>query len=193
MPAAVSTTAGSTTPEIPVPRSVRLVRVAVLLLSGFAIAFSPTFHEQLPFDLGLAAITIGAIGIAHLIEWWSRRATGGNPLPLLLGVVSLGAAIGLAFTSTVLAFAFVVAGWSLVSALFEFVGMTVRPGSRQDAIFLGAIGMILALLVMLVRDDQVAVLGFLGAYAVLAGVFLGISAFDTRRTRAPHDTAAGDR
>lgn len=193
MPAAVSTTAGSSTPEIPVSRPVKLVRVAVLLLSGIAIAFSATLHEQLPFDLGMAAITIGAIGIAHLLEWWSWRANGGNPLPLLLGLVSVAAALGLAFAGAVVAFAIIVAAWALLSALLEFVGMTVRPGSRQDAVFLGAIGMLLALLVILVRDDQVAVLGFLGAYAVLAGVFLGISAFDTRRVHSSRDTAAGTR
>ena len=193
MPAAVSTTAGSSTPEIPVSRPVKLVRVAVLLLAGIAIAFSATLHEQLPFDLGMAAVTIGAIGIAHLVEWWSWRPNGGNPLPLLLGIVSIAAAFGLAFASTVIVFAIVVAAWALLSALLEFIGMTVRPGSRQDAVFLGATGMLLALLVILVREDQVAVLGFLGTYAVLAGVFLGISAFDTRRAHHPPEIAAGDR
>ncbi|SDQ11108.1 hypothetical protein [Leucobacter chromiiresistens] len=193
MPAAVSTTAGSTTPETPVSRPIKLVRVAVLLLSGIAIAFSATLHEQLSFDLGMAALTIGAVGIAHLVEWWSLRSSGGNPLPLLLGAVSLAAALGLALADTVIVFALVVAGWALLSALLEFVGMAVRPGSRQDAVFLGATGMLLALLVILVRTDEVAVLGFLGAYAVLAGVFLGISAFDTRRAHAPSDGASSDR
>ncbi|MBS3182671.1 hypothetical protein [Leucobacter manosquensis] len=193
MPAVVSTTAGSTTPETPVSRTVKLVRVAVLLISGIAIAFSAPLHEQLAFDRGMAALTIGAIGIAHLVEWWSRRPAGGDPLPLLLGIASCALAVGLAFTGSAIAFAMVVAGWAVVSAILEFLGTTVRPGSRQDAIFLGATGMLLALLVVLVRNDQVAVLGFLGAYAVLAGVFLGISAFDTRQERASRDAIAGDR
>lgn len=168
----------------------KLIRVAVLMLAGFAIAFSAPMHEQLGFDTAIAAIAIAAIGVAHLVEWFTLRATGGNPVPLLLGVVSIAAAIGIVFSGSVIAFAMLVAGWALVCALLEFVGSTVRPGSRQDAIFLGAIGMLLALLVVLVREDGVAVIGFLGAYAVLAGVFLGISAFDTRRPHAPRDAAA---
>ena len=189
MAAAVSTTAGSTTPDTPVSRPIRLVRVAVLLVAGFAIAFSATLHEQLGFDLGVAAATIGAIGVAHLLEWASGRQNGGGVVPLIAGAVSVVAAVAIGLSGSVVAFALLVAAWALVSALLEFIGVTVRPGTRQDAIFLGAIGVLLALFVILVREDQVAVLGFLGAYAVLAGVFLGISAFDTRRAHTTRDAA----
>ena len=44
----------------------------------------------------------------------------------------------------------------------------------------------LALLILLFRDDLIAVIGFFGAYAIVRAVFLGISAFDTRGT-APLD------
>ncbi|WP_053351446.1 hypothetical protein [Leucobacter musarum] len=182
MAAAVPTAAESPTPETPVARPVRLVRVAVLIIAGIAIAFTATLHEQLGFDLGVTAAILGLIAIAHLLEWFSVRASGGNAVPLLLAVVSIAAAVALPIAGSVIGFAVVVAAWALVSALLEFVGSTVRPGSRQDAVFLGAIGILLALLTILVRTDQVAILGFLGAYAMVAGVFLGISAFDTRRS-----------
>ncbi|WP_336660076.1 hypothetical protein [Leucobacter sp. USHLN153] len=182
MPTAVASTAGSSTPEPPVSRAVRLVRVVVLLLAGFAIAFTAPLHEQLGFDVSVTAATLVAIAVAHLADWRARRAVGGGAVPLLLAIVSAGSAVVALRVDTPIAFAFTVAAWALISALLEFVGMTVHPGSRQDAVFLGAIGILLALLVILVREDQVAVLGFLGAYAVLAGVFLGISAFDPRRS-----------
>jgi hypothetical protein len=160
------------------PRSVRLIRVAVLALAGVVIAFSATLHEQLGFDVAVAAVSIAAVGVAHTIEWLSLRSSGGNPISLLLSLVAFAAAGGLVLSSTSIGFAITIAAWALASALLEFIAAATRPGSRQDATLLGAVGVLLALLVLLVREDQVAILGFLGSYAVIAAVFLGISAFD---------------
>lgn len=192
MSAAVSSAAESTTPNAAVSRSVRLVRVIVLLLSGMAIAFSATMHEQLGFDLGITSAALGAIAVAHLIEWFARRSTSRSSLPLLLGVVAVAAAVAIPLSSSAIGFAVLIAAWSLVSALLEFIGAAVQPGSRQDSTLLGGAGVLLALLALLVREDPVAVLGFFGAYAVIAGVFLGISAFDTRAHdgRSTSDSAA---
>ncbi|WP_206427569.1 hypothetical protein [Leucobacter chromiireducens] len=179
-------------PEIVPSRAIRLLRVAVLLIAGLVIAFSATLHEQLGFDLGVATAALGAIGIAHLIEWFSLRPPARTVVPLLLGVIAVIAAVLLPFSSAPIAFAVVVAAWALASALLEFIGAAVRPGSRQDATLLGGAGVLLALLVLLFRDDQVAILGFFGAYALLTGVFLGISAFDTRRVSGAAGDAAGN-
>lgn len=184
MATAVPNAAESQTSDAGAPRAVRLVRVAVLLLAGLAIAFTATAHEQLGFDLGICSAALGAIGIAHFLEWFAQRAAHARVLPLLLGATAIIAAVALPFTASVMGFAVVIAAWSLVSALLEFIGAAVQPGSRQDATLLGGTGVLLALLVLLARDDQVAVLGFFGAYAVIAGVFLGISAFDARRAEA---------
>ncbi|MBL3699445.1 hypothetical protein [Leucobacter luti] len=185
MSAAVEASTRSTAPESGVTRPVRLVRVAVLLIVGMAIAFSAPMHEQLSFNLGLVAAGLGGIGVAHLVEWFSLRGGARTPVPLLLGVVALGAALALPFTTAPIGFALVVAAWALISGLLEFIGAAVRPGTRQDATLLGSTGVLLALLVLFVREDQVAIIGFFGAYALLVGVFLGISAFDTRRSSAP--------
>lgn len=192
MAAAVPTAAESTTPEAPVSRAVRLVRAIVLLLGGLAITFSATLHEQLGFDLGISAAVIGAVGIAHLVEWVSRRGSSPSAVPLIAGAVSVVAAVALPFTASAIGFAVTVAAWALVAALLEFVGAAVRPGSRPDATLLGAIGVLLALLALLFREDPVAVVGLLGAYAIIAGVFLAISAFDIRRGPAanPADSSA---
>ncbi|MFT4233290.1 MAG: hypothetical protein QM606_11020 [Leucobacter sp.] len=163
--------------------------MAVLLAAGVAIAFTASLHERFGFDRGMATAALGGIGIAHLVEWTARRSGSRSPIPLLLGVVAIGAAVSLPFAGSIIAFAVVIAGWALVGALLELIGSVVRPGSRQDATLLGAAGILLAILVLLVREDVVAVLGFFGAYAILAGVFLGISAFDTRR--AGSEPAAG--
>ena len=196
MDAAERIAAPSTTPGDAAPRAVRLVRVAVLALAGLAIAFSATLHEQLAFDVAAAAVALGAIGAAHLAEWWAL-GSGRTPVPLLLAAVGALAAAALPAVSaaggSVLGFAVVIAAWALASALLEFIGAAIRPGTRQDATLLGSIGILLALLVLLVREDQVAVLGFFGAYAVIAAVFLGISAFDTRPSAAPAAATAPGR
>ncbi|QIM17540.1 hypothetical protein G7066_00320 [Leucobacter coleopterorum] len=184
MTAEVSSVAPSQTP-LP-SRSVRLVRVGVLAVVGIVIAFSATLHEQLGFDVAVAAVAVGAVGIAHVIEWISVRAAGGNTVPLLLGVIGILAAVALAFASTTIGFAIVIAAWALANALLEFIGAATRPGTRQDATLLGALGVLLAMLVLFVREDQVAILGFLGTYAIIAAVFLGIAAFDHGRAAAKH-------
>ncbi|WP_133616343.1 DUF308 domain-containing protein [Leucobacter luti] len=191
MSAAVRTSARSTAPDSPVTRPIRLTRVGVLIVSGLVIAFSAPLHEQFGFDIVVATAALGLIGIAHLLEWWSLTAPHRTSVPLLLGIVAIVAAIILPFTTAPIGFAVVIAAWSLVSGLLEFIGATVRPGSRQDATLLGGAGLLLALLVLFAREDQVAIVGFFGAYALLTGVFLGISAFDTRRTAQPTTDEAG--
>lgn len=157
----------------------------MLLTAGMAITFSATLHEQLGFDLTIVAGSLAAIGVAHLVEAGavSRPVRG---IPALLAAVAIVAAILVPFSDSPIKFAVVVAAWSLTSALLEFIGGTIRPGSRSDTVLLGATGILLALLVLLTREDQVAILGFFGAYAIVAGVFLGISAFDTKRAASTH-------
>lgn len=181
MSAAVASAEHPATLDAALPRSVRLVRVVVLLIGGAAITFSATMHEQLGFDLALATGLLVGIGLAHLIEWFAGRAIGAGPVALLLAVISFAGAAALPFQTSAIGFAVVVAAWALASSLLEFVGNTVRPGSRKDAALIGAAGVLLALLALLLREDEVSVVGLLGAYAVIAGVFLGISAFDTRQ------------
>lgn len=182
-PAGASGTAGAArAPRA--PRSIRLVRAAVLVAVAMAITFTATLHEQLGFDRAVAAIGLGAIGAVHIAEWLASRARLRAPVPLLLGATALAAAALLAVQSTSLAFSVVLAAWALVSGILEFIRATLGAAHRQDALLMGATGVLLALLVLLVRDDPVAAIGFLGGYAIVGGVFLGISAFDKRHEPA---------
>lgn len=192
MAAAVTPAKPAATPEAGLTRPVRLVRVIVLLLGGVAITFSATLHEHLGFDLALATCAIAGIGLAHLIEWFAGRTIGAGPVAMLLALASFGAAFALPFQGSAIGFAVVVAAWALICALLEYIGSTVRPGTRPDAVLIGAAGILLALLAILMREDEVAVVGLLGAYAVIAGVFLGISAFDIRRGGTPDIEHSGD-
>src|SRR5690606_18132848 len=112
---------------------------------------------------------------------------------LMFAGVAMVAAACIFAVSDPVPFAVIIAAWALVSGLLEFVSSTLGVSHRGDSIFMGAIGVLLALLVLLVRDDPVAVIGFFGAYAVIGAVFLAISAFDSRsgQEASTLDTAAG--
>ncbi|KIP51411.1 DUF308 domain-containing protein [Leucobacter komagatae] len=191
----MSQTAGVTKravdPSLLPPRWTRVLRSAVLFIVGLVITFTATFHEQLGFDLSVVAAALGVIGVVHLVEAVFRRGRSGIPIATALGLLSLLAATLLVILGNELAFVVVIAAWALASALLEFLGSTILPGSRQDSTLVGAAGLLLALTVLLSRGDLVAVIGFFGAYAVIAGVFLGIAAFDTRRATASEDVAQG--
>ena len=177
---------GAVDPSLLAPRWVRLLRAAVLCVFGFAITFSATLHESLGFDVGIASSALALVGSVHVIEWVQRRGRSGAPVALILGLVSIAAAVAVFTIRIELGMAMVIAAWALISALLEFIGMTVVPGSRPEGTVVGIAGIVLALAVLLVRTDLVAVIGFFGGYAVLAGVFLGIAAFDPRH-RASND------
>ncbi len=173
----VTRTAG--TASLP-PKWARVLRAALLLTVGLVVTFSATFHERFAFDLAVVVAALIAIGVVHGVEAIQRRGTGGAAVAIALGVASIAAALLLTVLSNELAFAVVIAGWALVTALLEFVAMVVQPGTRQDAALVGAAGVLLAVTVLLARGDLVAVIGFFGAYAIITGVFLGIASFDTR-------------
>lgn len=166
----------------PAPRGARITRAAVLLIAGLVIAFTATLHEQFAFDRSVTAAALAAIGIVHLVEWLRVRPR--TAITLLLTIVALAAACALPFAASELGYAVVVAVWALISGLLEFIGVTAGQRSRGDATLMGGIGILLAAVVLLAREDIVAILGFFGAYAVVGGVFLGISAFDPKRQSA---------
>lgn len=172
------------------PRWSRVLRAAVLFVLGIVVLFTATLHSNTAFDIAIASSGIAAVGVVHFIEWAQLRGHRGAVISLLMGLVSIVSA-GLVFAlHDQLVLAVGIAAWALVCALLEFVGMTVAPGSRQDAAIVGAAGVLLSITVLLSRNDVVAVIGFFGGYAIIAGVFLGIAAFDTRRERDASELGA---
>ncbi|MBK0418713.1 hypothetical protein JD276_06645 [Leucobacter sp. CSA1] len=177
-----STAGRSTHPDS--PRGAKLTRALLLLAAGLVIAFTATMHEQVGFDRAIVGISLGAIAAAHLHAWIVAGSGRRDAVTLLLALAALVSALMLTTLQTPIAFAVLVAAWALCSGVLEFLGTTLQLRDRRDSILMGATGLLLALLVILVREDQVAVVGFFGAYGIVAGVFLGISAFDGRAVRA---------
>lgn len=167
------------------------LRPAVLVVIGLAVTFTAALHEQLVLDRWLIAASLLVLGLAHLAE--RRAAVPGSrgPIPLLLATVAIVVAVLQLFTATPTAVTLTLAAWALVSGLCELLGAMLGFSSRGDSVFLGALGVVLATLLLTVLADPVAALGFFGAYAIMAGVYTAISAFDSgARRRRTGDPAA---
>jgi uncharacterized membrane protein HdeD (DUF308 family) len=98
-------------------------------------------------------------------------------------------AVGLSTTGTLfLLWAIVL--WSLLVGVAElFSGWRLPSGSslRGDWIVQGTMTVLLALVVLSQSADSVAVVGFVGAWAIIMGVYLAIAGFSARW--AQKDTA----
>ncbi|MBO1901251.1 hypothetical protein J4H92_04730 [Leucobacter weissii] len=161
-------------------RSAQLLRAGALLAIGFGIAFSATLHEQLAFDRGVMTIAFALIGLSTLIEYLSLRGTAESWWVAARAVVAFAGAGALIAVVDTAGLALVVAVWALLTALITIMRLTrgAQPGGA--AIPSALLSAALAVAVLIVRDDAVAIIGFFGTYAVIRGVFLGIAAFDLR-------------
>lgn len=197
MSAAVGTPERSTDPAPRARGWVPWARPVLLLVSGLTVAFTAALHHELGFDRAVVAATLVALGIAHLLEWRLARGHRGDrddqtgPIPLLLAATAILAGLLHIVLATPIAFGLLLAAWALVTGLIHLLGAMLGFSARGDSVFLGALGVILAILILFFLLDPIAVIGFFGAYAVIAGVYLGISVFDARPKReAPAEAAA---
>lgn len=181
-------------------RVLTFVHALLLFVGGVVFALTASLHSDLAFDRVLLAGVFVVIAALRVAEWAvtpkPRRAVA-----LVFAAISLIAAVVLsvmqlsagpvdptgathdALLQSVL-IAMVIAGWALAQGLLEFIGGVVGAAKRQESVFFGATAILLALLVLLTREDTIAVIGFFGAYLIIAGVFLGISAADSRGARS---------
>lgn len=175
-------------PTAKAPAWVPWLRPAILVVAGLVVTFTAALHHVLDFDRTMVGLALVALGAAHLVEW--RSSVSRHPIPLLLGAVAVIAALLQLFAATPTVFALILAAWALVSGLVELLGAMLGFSSRVDSVFLGALGVVLATLILLVLADPIASVGFFGAYAMMAGVYTAISAIDTPGKRGRASAAA---
>lgn len=188
MASAMNEAAPSATPEQRSLRRAKLLRAAVLLASGLVIAFTATMHSSLGFDLGVVMASLTLIGLATLVEYLALRGTAESWWVAARAVIAFAAVGSLLAVGDSVGLALVLAVWAALTAVVTGMRLVrgVQPSSVAVPSLLLSIG--LAVAVLLVREDPIAVIGFFGAYAVVRGVFLGIAAFDTRAEAEPAAT-----
>jgi uncharacterized membrane protein HdeD (DUF308 family) len=86
--------------------------------------------------------------------------------------------------------------WAILVGVAEaFAGWRLPSGAalRTDWLVQGAITLLLALVVLSQPADSVAVVGFVGAWAIIMGVYLAIAGLSARfaATDAPHEGITG--
>lgn len=163
---------------------VSFVRSLTLLSIGLAIAFTAGHTAQfglITFGV-MALVTSVTLGILAVGLESSTRARGLHIWQSLVSLVVGALSIGLSTAGTLfLLWAIVL--WSLLVGVAElFSGWRLPAGSglRQDWIAQGAITVLLALVVLSQSADSVAVVGFVGAWAIIMGVYLAIAGFSAR-------------
>jgi uncharacterized membrane protein HdeD (DUF308 family) len=187
------------------------VRALVALAVGFAITFTP--GHSATFGLvafGVFGLVAGAVLVAGSLGVRGDPATRG---PFLAqGVVTLlaGVAAVVLPTGGVHYYVFVVSAWAILSGGLELVsGLRARRrlAAARDWILLGALTLVLAVVFLIVPPDynqplggieqikgqltaSVVLVGLFGAWAIVSGVLLGISAVSARGVRMPAEAPA---
>ena len=161
-------------------RAAQLVRAAVLVAVGFAVAFTAPMHRQLDFDLWALGGGLALIGAATLLEYLALRGTAESWWVAARAVVAFAAAGSLLAVTDTFTMALVLALWAALTAVITVMRLVRGVQPLKVAVPSLLLSIALAASALLFRDDAVAVIGFFGAYAIIRGVFLGIAAFDPR-------------
>ena len=210
-----ASTAAATRPAGLAAWVVPALRAVVALIVGFAITFTPAHSATFGLvAFGLFAVVEGAIvGAGALGDRAERRARGlfvvQGTLTVIAGIAALVLPEG-----GVHYFVWVVSAWAVVTGALELVsGIRARGrvGSGRDWMILGGLTLVLAIGFLLVPPDysqtlggieqikgeltaSVVLVGMFGAWAIVAGVLLGIAAVSARGPRpaksAPSEAAS---
>jgi uncharacterized membrane protein HdeD (DUF308 family) len=188
----------------PAPWVVPALRAVVALIVGFAITFTPAHSAAFGLvAFGAFAIVEGAlIGVGALGDRTERRGRG---LFLVQGVITVAAGIAAVALPDggVHYFAWIVSAWAILTGGLELVsGIRARGrlGAARDWMILGGLTLLLAVGFLLVPPDytqalggiekvqgeltaSVVLVGMFGAWAIVAGVLLGIAAVSARVPR----------
>ena len=154
---------------------------------SFGVGIFITFNQSHSAATGLLALAIFGIGYALLngvgIVIWGKGIFSLENFPLTLVALLIGiAAILVPATdpeAAALAFVYLVTGWGLISGAFEMylarkAGFATRLG--KDGLISASLSLLVGLLFLIAPLDIISAVGFFGAYLVLSGVHLGISA-----------------
>lgn len=174
-----------------------LVRAAGAVALAILVTFSPDHSAPLGY------LALGAYGlVAGVVQGWAGLRSAATDRVLLVAqgiVLVLGAVLAFVFVNGGLPFfVLLLSGVAVVSGGLELVaGLRSTGLVRRDRIFIGALSLVLAAVVLIVPpglslptagvDGSTGVLtastivvGVFGAYLAIVGVYLAIAAFSLK-------------
>ncbi len=193
-------------------RHVQLLRALFAAASALMITFSPDHSAAVGFSVfgGFAA----ASGFILILAAWVVASAGTRWPFILLATIDLMAAIasGIPPWRNDVAFLVVVIVWAAASGLVELIaGLRARrtDPAAKDAITVGSLGLLLAVVLLFIPADYslqysvdgagaltlsgiILAVGMFGGYAAIVAVFLAIAGFSPRRAAPVRDTPKAD-
>lgn len=185
-----------------------IVRAIPALILGGAITFTAQHAPALGLvSLGLFGLSTGVILAASLV--WAPQADGSRPVVLGQAIVLIAVgAVSLALPGAGLEFlVLTITAFAVITGFLELY-LGVRKGraraERRDGVFLGAVTVLLALAVLIVPPGfvqsttgpdgvvreltaSVIIVGLLGAYWVVIGIYLVIAGLSLKWSGEPAD------
>ncbi len=175
--------------------AVSALRSLILIITGLVITFTPGHTAQ----FGLVALGILGIVTAAglgLVALGLATTKTGRGLHLWQALVSLvvGALVLALQEAGMILLLWALVFWALLVGVAEiFFGARLAQGDalRRDWMTQGGMTVVLAIVVLFQPADSVAVVGFLGAWAIVQGVYMAIASvalrFPTTTKDRPHD------
>jgi uncharacterized membrane protein HdeD (DUF308 family) len=173
--------------------ALELTRAVTLLAVGLVIAFTPGHTATFGlYAFGIFAI-VSAVVLASVV-WGAGHPAQARGLHLWQALVSLVVgALTLALNQAgIVLLLWAIVLWALLTGFAEaFAGWRMPRGSdvRKDWLVQGSMTVVLALVVLVQPADSVAVIGFVGAWAIVQGVYATIAGLSSRwsTTEAPKE------
>lgn len=193
-------------------RHVQLLRALFAAVSALMITFSSDHSAAVGFAVfgGFAA----ASGFILILGAWQSVPAGARWPFILLAVIDLLAAIasGVPTWRTDGVFFVIVIIWAAASGLVELIaGLRSRrtDSTAKDAITVGALGLVLAIVLLIIPADYslqytvdgagaltlsgiILAVGMVGGYTAIVAVYLAIAGFSPRREAVPADAEPAD-
>ena len=171
------------------------LRAIILMITGLVITFTPGHSGRFGLvALGILAL-VNAVGLGLVALGLATTETA-RGLHLWQALVSLvvGAMVVALQEAGMILLLWALVFWALLTGIAElFYGSRLARGDvlRRDWMTQGAMTVALAVVVLLQPADSVAVVGFLGAWAIVQGVYMAIASvalrFPTMTKDSPHD------
>jgi uncharacterized membrane protein HdeD (DUF308 family) len=190
-------------------RHIQLLRALFAAASALMITFSSDHSAAVGF--AVFGGFVAASGFLLIVGAWIVASAGTRWPYILLAVIDLLAAMASSIPvwRTAGAFFIVVIIWAAASGLVELIaGLRGRrtDSAAKDAITIGALGLLLAVVLVLIPSDYaleysvdgagaltlsgiILAVGLFGGYTAIVAVFLAIAGFSPNRLAPAGDTA----